>query len=371
MVGRRITSVVALEQGGGPRDGQFDDKVCAESLAADDVVGSLKDRWVLGVRRKGKQLWVELSDTRSGACTACLLLHFGMTGACIIRGHDVPVYKSFSVDTSSWPPRFTKLELELRDTKGQCCALAYTDPRRFGRILFRGADALSHPPLSSLAPDPLTAAPPLTAEETCAKLRGVATPIKAVLLDQSRLVCGVGNWVADETLYQARVLPHAAAGSLSDAQVAEVLRCLLHVCRTACSCHADSSRFPQEWLFHHRWANQTSGSLTCSIGRIHFAEVGGRTTAYLPAVQKGGAAAVVAAAGKPARPAAAKPAAGAKKVAKKATATPSASTDEGAKGARVRSEPSAEAASPGSCKRTAEAVEKVRAARETRKRRRA
>jgi len=37
-----------------------------------------------------------------------------------------------------------------------------------------------------------------------------------VLLDQGKLVCGVGNWVADEVLYQAGVLPSAACNTLSD-----------------------------------------------------------------------------------------------------------------------------------------------------------
>ena len=136
-VGKRIATLIALEQGGGPRDGQFDDSVIAEGVTADVLAVSLQDRWVLGVRRRGKQLWVELAETKGGARCACLLLHFGMTGAVIVEGVAAPVYKNFSVDESAWPPRFTKLELVLCDGEPNAPSirLAYTDPRRFGRIL--------------------------------------------------------------------------------------------------------------------------------------------------------------------------------------------------------------------------------------------
>ena len=67
-VGKRIATLIALEQGGGPRDGQFDDSVIAEGVTADVLAVSLQDRWVLGVRRRGKQLWVELAETKGGAC---------------------------------------------------------------------------------------------------------------------------------------------------------------------------------------------------------------------------------------------------------------------------------------------------------------
>lgn len=65
---------------------------------------------------------------------------------------------------------------------------------------------------------------------------------------------------------------------------------LIKICTTACTCLARSADFPKNWLFHFRWANQTAGSIPSPIGRIHFETVGGRTTAFCPATQKGGAA---------------------------------------------------------------------------------
>ena len=58
------------------------------------------------------------------------------------------------------------------------------------------------------------------------------------------------------------------------------------MCKTACDANADSEQFPATWLFHHRWAKQTTGSIASPIGRIHFDTIGGRTTAFLPDVQK-------------------------------------------------------------------------------------
>merc|ERR1719181_1360637 len=113
----------------------------------------------------------------------------------------------------------------------------------------------------------------------------LSAPIKSVLLDQNKLVCGVGNWIADECLFQACLSPSTPSNSLSEAQVAALRDALLAVCRMACDCNADSDRFPSTWLFHHRWAGMTTGSINSPIGRIHFDTVGGRTTAFLPSKQ--------------------------------------------------------------------------------------
>jgi len=253
-VGKQIVTLVTLEQGGGPRDGLYDDKVIGEGVTVDVLASRLQKRWVVAVRRRGKQLWLELAETHGGGSTGCLLLHFGMTGAVIVKGVAAPLYKSFEIDDSVWPPRFTKLEIVLSGD----VRLAYTDPRRFGRILLRGADPFTQPPLSALAADPITDPPSL--EAFAAGLRRLQAPVKAALLDQGRVVCGVGNWVADEVLYQAGVLPSAPCNTLSDAQIAATHAQVIAICTAACASQADGGRLPAGWLFHHRWAKQTTGA---------------------------------------------------------------------------------------------------------------
>ena len=95
-------------------------------------------------------------------------------------------------------------------------------------------------------------------------------PIKALLLDQS-FSAGVGNWVAgmpyyfergstgvhapliDEILYNARVHPEQRSNTLTDEQLIALHYQISNVCETAVSVNADDSKFPENWLFKHRW----------------------------------------------------------------------------------------------------------------------
>ena len=265
VVGQTIERVETKEQGGGARDGQVDEKVLDGDI--DAMAGSR----VVAAKRKGKQIWLELDK---GKTKHSLLIHLGMTGSCVIKGEAPPSYKAFSID-DAFPPKYTKLEMIMNDGT----RLAYCDPRRFGRIKLRGAEPEE---LAALAPDALEA-PAVAALRSA--LSSKSAPIKAVLLDQSAVVCGIGNWVADEVLYMSRIHPATAASALSADQVKALRAAIVNVCKTACDANADSEQFPATWLFHHRWAKMTTGSIASPIGRIHFDTIGGRTTAFLPDVQ--------------------------------------------------------------------------------------
>jgi formamidopyrimidine-DNA glycosylase len=191
---------------------------------------------------------------------------------------------------------------------------AYADPRRFGRVRVRRdaeADA------SSLGPDALDPPP-----ESAARLRTRRGAVKAVIMDQAFLA-GVGNWVADEALWAARVHPAAAAASLSPAQADAVVAGIRQVLETAVAVDADASRFPRDWIFHVRWA-PTPG--TRLLGeKVEWSKVGGRTTAFVPALQMGGqGGGGETGGGKAAAPAATKPKAASKpRAAKRKARTPS------------------------------------------------
>lgn len=95
-------------------------------------------------------------------------------------------------------------------------------------------------------------------------------PIKALLLDQS-FSAGVGNWVAgmpchlesgsavayarliDEILYNARVHPEQRSNTLTSQQLIALHHQTSNVCETAVSVDADDTKFPENWLFKHRW----------------------------------------------------------------------------------------------------------------------
>jgi formamidopyrimidine-DNA glycosylase len=246
--GRRFTSVEAAP-----------DPVVMGTLRVRRLREALVGAHVVGVGRHGKHLWIE-TDRRPW-----LALHFGMTG-------DVQV-----LDEDDAGPRHARLTLHLDDGR----RLVFSDARRFGRIRLQ-QDPRGEPPISGLGPDPLAEAP--TVETLRKGLRRRNGPIKASLLDQS-LFAGVGNWVADEVLYQAGIAPQRAASSLTDAELARLRRALLHVLRVAVAANADDLRFPRGWLFHHRWGRRADA--TTSRGeRIRHDTIGGRTTAWVPGRQR-------------------------------------------------------------------------------------
>lgn len=282
-VGRVVSSVRARESGGGPRDGSFDDKVIGEGVSQARLEKALLGRKVVAAQRHGKHMWLEFNGDGP-----FLLFHFGMTGALAIDGVPRFSFQSFNVD-QSWPPRFTKLQLEFGSGKNMH-SMAFVDPRRFGRILLRNCPR-EEPPISLLGPDPM--AGPLVFEDFARALERSAAPVKSVLLDQEGPVCGVGNWVADEVLHEALILPSAPAQTLSEQQVFSLYKSVRTVCQAAVAVDADAEKFPRHWLFHSRWGKKgihaNGGGGTASVvaekGGVAFTVVGGRTTAYVPSRQ--------------------------------------------------------------------------------------
>ena len=233
---------------------------------------ALRGRRVLAARRHGKHLWLEL-DRRPW-----LLMHFGMTG-----GLHVPERPSLRLRSTrgspqdAWPPRFARLRLRF-DDGGE---LVMADARRLGRIRLRH-DPPAEPPLAGLGFDALRQLP--TPARFHELLRERTAPMKALLLDQS-FAAGVGNWIADEVLYQARIDPHRPARTLSAAEAARVRARLRAVLTLAVAANADSDRYPTSWLFHRRWDHDPLARTTRG-DRIRWDTIAGRTTAWAPAVQR-------------------------------------------------------------------------------------
>lgn len=266
-VGRRIVDVWCAE-----------DPIVFEGVPATRIRQAFLGRRVENVHRHGKHLWLEL-DRRPWPA-----LHFGMAGGIHTRvaraksgPRAVKLASSHVRDDDAWPPRFAKLRLRFDDG----AELVIADARRLGRIRLRH-DPRSEPPISRLGFDALDAVPP--PKRFAELLRARAAPVKAVLLDQS-FSAGVGNWIADEVLYQARIDPRRRASTLSVEEAHRLRLALRRVINLAVRADADSDRFPRSWLFHYRW----TGGKPSTTGRgemIRFATVGGRTTAWVPAVQR-------------------------------------------------------------------------------------
>ena len=233
---------------------------------------TLKGKRVVAARRWGKQLWLELEAPPHP------LFHFGMSG-----GFKTPTSTPLQLksgpreDTSVWPPRFVKIRLHL-DDGGE---LAMTDGRRLGRILLR-EDPEREPPIAKPGFDPLLAMP--SPKRFAELLRGRGGILKSLLLDQS-FAAGVGNWIADEVLFQAGIDPRRRASSLNDAEVRRVRTRLRAIVRHAAEANADAFRYPRTWLFHRRWGKQGDARTTRGE-RIEHITIGGRTTAWVPDRQR-------------------------------------------------------------------------------------
>jgi formamidopyrimidine-DNA glycosylase len=235
------------------------DTIVYSGVPPSRVASALRGRRIVRMHRKGKHLWMEL-DRRPWPS-----FHFGMTGS--FHVYDDPAER----------PRFWKLELRLAGGRH----LAFRDVRRFARIRLL-QDPPAEPPISLLGFDPLEGLPP--ARELHQRLSRRRAPLKAVLLDQS-LFAGVGNWIADEVLYQARLSPHRQAASLGLAEVRR-LRSRLHaIIEAAVGAAADSDLFPRTWLFHDRWGRQKDARTYRGESIVH-ETVGGRTTAWIPTRQR-------------------------------------------------------------------------------------
>jgi formamidopyrimidine-DNA glycosylase len=94
--------------------------------------------------------------------------------------------------------------------------------------------------------------------------------------------------VSDEILYHAKLHPEQYSNTFTSAQLKQLHTSMLFVCQTAVDLLADSSKFPKDWLFNHRWGKgkKDTPSTLPNGDRITFLTVGGRTSCVIPNVQK-------------------------------------------------------------------------------------
>jgi formamidopyrimidine-DNA glycosylase len=109
-------------------------------------------------------------------------------------------------------------------------------------------------------------------------------PIKAVLLLQKGFP-GVGNWMADEILWRARIVPRTRVGRLSEKRVGAIWRATRFVARAALkTIGRNFADPPKDWLLHVRWG--AGGKCPRDGSPLRRARVGGRTTVWCPHCQR-------------------------------------------------------------------------------------
>ncbi|KAJ7524395.1 hypothetical protein O6H91_17G003400 [Diphasiastrum complanatum] len=232
---------------------------------------TLVGKRIVAAHRKGKQLWLEL-DEKPWLC-----FQFGMAGAVHIKGIQVTKYVRSAVkEDEEWPSKFSKVFLELDNG----LEMSFTDKRRFARVRLLDDPAAS-PPVSELGPDAFLELPREDHFYNIFTKKKMA--IKALLLDQS-IISGIGNWIADEVLYQARIHPEQSASSLSVEDCKRLLASISEVLLTAIEAGADALKYPKNWIYHAR--EKKTGEAYIDGKKIEYITVGGRTSAYVPDLQK-------------------------------------------------------------------------------------
>lgn len=325
---------------------QQDKIVFGSDEAHDTLKEALEGRVITDVSRHGKYWWLTLDGDEHNV----VLLHFGMTGYISVKGHrthyimmenggdkkardrldrirgdggvveekaangqsiiaanggDIPEDVSMleelgdeEREAQTWPPKYVKIDITLEDGT----QLAFYDARRLARVkLYTHKDPLDiykEDPMKKLGPDysketddektPKTLNP-LDLDAFKTKIKAKKSPIKSVLLDQT-LFSGVGNWVADEILYHARVHPARLCNLLLEPQIDDLYTQLVHICQFVVKVEGNTLLFPLNWLMLNRWGkrNKNKKSYTLEGYEVEHVTVGGRTASFCPELQSDG-----------------------------------------------------------------------------------
>ncbi|KAK9480426.1 Formamidopyrimidine-DNA glycosylase N-terminal domain-containing protein [Lipomyces japonicus] len=308
------------------------DSIVFPSADFDHLQKSLQNNKIDHVGRHGKYFWItttvsnnnnnnmvvkteaskEISDSIRSKYNV-LLMHFGMTGWINIKGVDTHFVvmenskngqKPEPKKIDKWPPKYSKFELITNDGT----EVSFTDPRRLARIRLLQIDhddddddddqddvpGYVETQLKKI--EPLIRSGPdfskhqnqiWTEQEFLQKIAKKRVPVKSLLLDQS-LFAGVGNWMADEILFQSRIHPEQYVNELSINHKIKLFNSILEICRITVETEGNTDSFPISWLMIHRWSKKIKTGQrpkTTDGYEVDFVTVGGRTSCYVPDLQ--------------------------------------------------------------------------------------
>jgi len=185
-----------------------------------ELRAALTGRTLTAAHRRGKTMWCDTSGLDGPDDGPTLGIHLGMSGRIVVVAPDGWVAEGGDPPGRDAQPRkavWDRFTLEFADGG----RLSLFDKRRLGRILL-------NPDIDALGPD--------ADEVTQADFRTLITAgtiaVKARLLDQSKLA-GVGNLLADEVLWQAKVPPATSVSCLQRKDADRLYRALRSVLASA------------------------------------------------------------------------------------------------------------------------------------------
>lgn len=234
-----------LERVLGPRIIAVDDHdtYVGRPHAPGEIAASLIGHRFIAAHRRGKFMWLETDDG------PVLGLHLGMAGRIVLEG-------------PGETPHWDRFAVEFEDGT----RFALRDKRRLGRVVL-------NPDFSHVGPDAAT----VGREEFRRRVGRGSAPVKARLLDQGA-ISGVGNLLADQVLWQARLAPSRRVSELSEAELDQLRRELRSAVRSAIrKGGAHTGVFVQ--------ARGAEGACPRDGHALSRARIGGRTTYWCPVCQ--------------------------------------------------------------------------------------
>ncbi|MBN1938626.1 MAG: bifunctional DNA-formamidopyrimidine glycosylase/DNA-(apurinic or apyrimidinic site) lyase, partial [Candidatus Aminicenantes bacterium] len=224
-------------------------------------------RRITGVRRRGKVLIVEAEER-------ALLFHLKMTGQFLWARPEHP------------PDAHTHFILSFADAGEE---LRFRDIRKFGFLrCLPCVDVASCPEVGGLGPEPLE----ITDAGFAARFRARKGRLKSVLLDQ-RVLAGVGNIYADESLHAAALHPLTPANRLSPAELERLRTALRRILKAAIAAGGSSVRDYRsvdggigDFQTRHNVYGRAGEKCRRCGGTVKRIVVGGRSTFFCPSCQR-------------------------------------------------------------------------------------
>ncbi|KAF8364614.1 hypothetical protein HHK36_033413 [Tetracentron sinense] len=319
-----------------------DDSKVIDGVSPSDFQAFLLGKTIVSAHRKGKNMWLQLDSPPFPS------FQFGMAGAIYIKGVAVTKYKRSAVnDADEWPSKYSKLFIELDDglefsfidKRRFAKVRLLKDPASTPPISELGPDALLEPMTmdefanslskkkiaikallldqsmnfeSDEIPNTNVELDSTTEENIRNQMDGsnslIAVFASLVILQALAIGLRMKCYIKQEFI-RCKLLPACPKRAVKLC-ISALKRCV--VIQYAVEVDADCSRFPIEWLFHFRWGKMT-GKVNVEVGAdsiqfpnnwifhsrekkpgkafvdgkiIEFINAGGRTTAYVPELQK-------------------------------------------------------------------------------------
>jgi formamidopyrimidine-DNA glycosylase len=245
--------------------------------SAKEIAAVLERTRIVRVRRVGKHIVFDLERSsrnarKSSATRGQWIVHLGMTGRLLIASPETETAKH------------THAVLKLASGR----ELRFVDPRRFGRLAVVRIESKSAAGFAAPGDEPLDA----QIERFVTLFHHRKTPIKSALLNQ-KLLSGVGNIYADESLFRAAIRPRRRAASLTRAElrrlhatVQEVLHEAIELGGSSVSDYVDAEGREGFFQLRHRVYGREAEPCRVCGAPIKRVIIAGRSSHYCPHCQK-------------------------------------------------------------------------------------